>query len=369
MSLNPLKKRKLSDTKFNEVFNKKTKTSSHSTMDSNRISYPAPRNAIDNRIEHNTENDSQMEEVQSPSDLRSPHAKFSDEDRGLDSDSPSNQNQFITQWETYPYLQSVRLPIQPGSICDFTIDWGDGTPLQHIDSENPEIDVANISHSYKEVGIHTIVIDGVLHGFTFYLHNYSLKRKRSIKRIMNWSSNLILADNGSQFMDCINLRITALNTPNLVMNRNLSRCFKNVTHLMINSIRNWNVSTVQNVSQMFENCSMFNGDLSCWKLGNVTNATAMLRGCEIFNSNLSNWDTKSLEHISYMFYGCQSFSCEGLTLWNINRIRNATLVLKGVANQVDLDSLRQSWLQARQNGTQDQALNKLYDLGVYHNEL
>ena len=49
-------------------------------------------------------------------------------------------------------------------------------------------------------------------------------------------------------------------------------------------LENWNVSNVDNMSNMFYNCKKFDCDLSSWDVSNVNNMDFMFYGCD----NLKN---------------------------------------------------------------------------------
>ena len=55
-------------------------------------------------------------------------------------------------------------------------------------------------------------------------------------------------------------------------------------------LENWDVSNVENMSGMFEECENFNCDLSKWDVSNVENMLDMFRDCIKFNCDLSKWN-------------------------------------------------------------------------------
>ena len=55
-------------------------------------------------------------------------------------------------------------------------------------------------------------------------------------------------------------------------------------------LENWDVSNVENMSGMFEECENFNCDLSKWDVSNVENMFDMFRDCIKFNCDLSKWN-------------------------------------------------------------------------------
>ena len=55
-------------------------------------------------------------------------------------------------------------------------------------------------------------------------------------------------------------------------------------------LENWDVSNVENMSGMFEECENFNCDLSKWDVSNVENMLDMFRDYIKFNCDLSKWN-------------------------------------------------------------------------------
>lgn len=55
-------------------------------------------------------------------------------------------------------------------------------------------------------------------------------------------------------------------------------------------LENWDVSNIENMSGMFEECENFNCDLSKWDISNVENMLDMFRDCIKFNCDLSKWN-------------------------------------------------------------------------------
>jgi surface protein len=67
-------------------------------------------------------------------------------------------------------------------------------------------------------------------------------------------------------------------------------------------ISKWNVSNVENMSDMFY-YSDFNGDISNWDVSNVKNMQNMFLYSE-FNNDISNWKINSKCDTTYMFRSC-----------------------------------------------------------------
>ena len=75
-------------------------------------------------------------------------------------------------------------------------------------------------------------------------------------------------------------------------------------------IRDWDVSAVTDMSQMFHGASAFNQDLSKWDVSAVANMWFMFNGASAFNQDLSKWDVSAATSMRYMFYGASAFDRE-----------------------------------------------------------
>ena len=69
-------------------------------------------------------------------------------------------------------------------------------------------------------------------------------------------------------------------------------------------ISQWDVSSVEDMNFMFNNCPNFNCDLSKWVVSNVEYMALMFDGCKNFNQDISNWDVKKVEENINMFNNC-----------------------------------------------------------------
>ena len=61
-------------------------------------------------------------------------------------------------------------------------------------------------------------------------------------------------------------------------------------------LSNWDVSSVQRMTQTFLSATSFNSDLSNWDVSSVTSMLSMFSYASSFNSDLSNWNVSSVIH-------------------------------------------------------------------------
>ena len=65
-------------------------------------------------------------------------------------------------------------------------------------------------------------------------------------------------------------------------------------------IRDWDVSKVTSMKELFKDKKDFNDDLSRWDVSNVTDMYCMFRNATSFNSDLSGWNVSNVTHISHI---------------------------------------------------------------------
>ena len=71
-------------------------------------------------------------------------------------------------------------------------------------------------------------------------------------------------------------------------------------------VSNWDVSNVENMSNMFSGCIKFNCDLSNWNVSNVEDMEYMFVNCKNLKCDLSKWDVSKVKDMTVMFYNCNS---------------------------------------------------------------
>src|SRR5690606_25210510 len=113
-----------------------------------------------------------------------------------------------------------------------------------------------------------------------------------------------------------NLKITATDIPDLSGVTDLSFAFSHSGIDEIPNVNGWDVSTVTNLSNLFEDVTGFNQSLDNWDVSNVTDMRFMFDGATSFNQSLDSWDVRKLEDFSYMFREASSFD-QSLAAWQL----------------------------------------------------
>jgi surface protein len=86
-------------------------------------------------------------------------------------------------------------------------------------------------------------------------------------------------------------------------------------------INDWNVSSVTDMSSLFEGQALFYEPLDRWDVSNVKNMRLMFKDCSRFNQPLNNWNVSNVENMSNMFMYCRRFN-QPLNDWNVSHVNN-----------------------------------------------
>ena len=212
---------------------------------------------------------------------------------------------FIATFRTTTANESISLPYNSSGTYSGTIDWGDGTVVANS--------YANRTHTYINSGDYDITILGDCIGF--FAQNY-----QKIVNIKQWGNGFRLINNlnGSYFYGNNSLDITATDTLDLTGITNLKFMFYQNFILVLNdSINNWDVSNIDNMEQMFRQCSLFNQPLNNWNVSSVTTMQYMFFSCSSFNQPLNNWNVSNVTTMQNMFRNCASFN-QDISTWNFS---------------------------------------------------
>jgi surface protein len=84
---------------------------------------------------------------------------------------------------------------------------------------------------------------------------------------------------------------------------------------------NYNICTtlVTDMTELFQNNTLFNSDIGFWDTTNVTAMTSMFEGASSFNQNIGSWNLSSLTTLRYMFFNAASFN-QDISSWNISNV-------------------------------------------------
>ena len=87
----------------------------------------------------------------------------------------------------------------------------------------------------------------------------------------------------------------------------MSNMFENKTNFD-GDISHWDTSSVDDMSYMFFNADAFNQSIGEWDTSQVENMGSMFFGASAFNQPIGSWDTSQVENMGYMFFGASAFN-------------------------------------------------------------
>jgi len=175
---------------------------------------------------------------------------------------------FITTWNTTNIGSSnntsIKIPTYSGEIYDYDIDWeNDGIfDAHHITGDT--------SHDYGTAGIYTVAIRGIFPRIYF---------------------NKISNDN---------CKITSIDKWGDIEWSSMNDAFSGCSYLTLNATDTLDLSNVNDLSYMFYQDTILNGDISFWDVSTITNMSYMLSSTFDFNQNLGNWDISNVMDMTGM---------------------------------------------------------------------
>ncbi|MDB4266785.1 BspA family leucine-rich repeat surface protein [Flavobacteriaceae bacterium] len=114
-----------------------------------------------------------------------------------------------------------------------------------------------------------------------------------------------------------NQDITSWDTSNVTT---MSKMFNGAT-LFNQDIGSWDTSSVTDMSQMFAVAKAFNKNISSWDTSSVTNMFRMFVFTDEFNQDIGSWDTSSVTNMEQMFYYAISFD-KDIGSWDTSSVTN-----------------------------------------------
>ncbi len=205
---------------------------------------------------------------------------------------------FVATMITTSSYEEVILPLVSGYDYDFTIDWGDGSPLQNVTSW----DSPNRSHNYTTgPQLYTVTIRGSMptwrYGFSWNPNGTPIHLQEIVSiGDVGFGENISQFD--FMFSGCVNL--TSIPLIDTSSGQNFSNMFAYCLNLT--SIPELNTSSGQDFSGMFQGCSSLTTILEL-DTSSGQNFGGMFYGC-INLTSIPELNTSSGQDFSNMFYDC-----------------------------------------------------------------
>lgn len=232
------------------------------------------------------------------------------------------QNAFITTWKTdnigTSNNSSITIPTT-GIGYNYDVDWDNDGVFDEFGL------TGNVTHDFLVPGVYTVRIQGDFP--RIYFNNSDDKRK--IISIDQWGT-LAWQSMQAAFFGAAELIYNATDTPDLSLVTDVSKMFMNAI-LFDGNINSWDVSTITNMSMMFQNANSFNNNLNTWDVSSVTDMSAMFRGNFSFNGNITTWDVSSVVDMNRMFFAAQSFN-QGLSTWDVSNVTDMQMIFRNATS-------------------------------------
>jgi len=241
--------------------------------------------------------------------------------------NPNSPTNFITIWTPHQ-SGNIYIPMDNSEEYNFDIYWENvnntainGSATNITEATLYQINDFDNIHAYKIEGVtigekYRIEISG---NFPIFKTHYTVSA--TILEVSQWGSAMKWKNMVSAFNNCSRLDVTATDTPDLSDVNSLWKMFENCYELNgENANWNWNTSTITSMSSMFVNCNKFNGDISLWDVSNVSDMTQMFANSR-FNRDISLWNVSNLIHAANMF--SNSWYNHSLGNWKLTNLTNA----------------------------------------------
>ncbi len=230
----------------------------------------------------------------------------------------SAQSEFITTWKTNnPGISEdnqITIPTYPGETYDYTVDWGDGTSDMNV--------TGNITHTYVQPGTYKVKISGIFPRIYFFGSSWQDNTPMDNKKLITidqWGS----IEWGSMefaFLNCTEMDVTALDVPLLSNSTNMNSMFNGCYSLKgSSSFASWEVSSIEQMNDLFADCFIFNQDISSWNVGNVNGMSYMFSDAQLFNSDIGSWNVANVKDMSGMFQNALAFN-QDIGSWNVSQV-------------------------------------------------
>ncbi len=135
----------------------------------------------------------------------------------------------------------------------------------------------------------------------------------------------------SAFRGCNNLNITATDVPNLSGVNSMSSMFNDCSSLNgPSNIGSWNTSAVTDMDWAFSHASAFNQDIGGWNTSAVTNLDSMFRLASAFNQDIGSWNTSAVTDMNSMFRLASAFN-QDIGGWSTSAVTDMNWMFGGAS--------------------------------------
>lgn len=220
---------------------------------------------------------------------------------------------FVTKWKTTTPDEEVIIGTgEEEYVFNYTIDWGDGT-VQQLNTPNP-------LHTYTTPGTYVVAIQGQFPAFGNDNEGLDIGTHQCIS-MEQWGA-IVWKNLDYAFLSFSPMEYNATDIPNLDEVESVDFMFGNgEISYNNNSIKDWDVSNVEDMDRMFAGASNFNIDISSWDVSMVTDMSYMFYEATSFNQPIGNWGEKTNQviNMTQMFGWATSFD-QPIDNWNVSNV-------------------------------------------------
>lgn len=243
---------------------------------------------------------------------------------------------FVTTWTTDNASEEAAFPLQLNDglghdyVYDFTVDWGDGTPIETISAYQ-----ARVNHTYTDAGTYQVRMSGTCERVYFF-NDAAKNRLKSVDNLGSMGWYYV----NKMFYTCYQLTSFTVGTAVLPNLTSLVGMFDLLSALTTLDITGLETGILTDISLMFQTCSGLTSisGLSVIDTSSVTDASGMFKGAaNIISLDLSTWDFSSIETISNMFHTCYDLTT--LSLPDFTNSSSLTTMLYAFYSCISLGSL------------------------------
>jgi surface protein len=95
-------------------------------------------------------------------------------------------------------------------------------------------------------------------------------------------------------------------------------------------IDRWDVSKIEDMSELFKHKYKFNEYIGSWDVSNVTDMDFMFDGAHAFNQDIGSWDVSKVTKMSYMFHHAKAFN-QDIGSWDVSRVTDMSSMFDGAS--------------------------------------
>lgn len=229
------------------------------------------------------------------------------------STSPIIENEwFVTQWQG----DSINVyDINGENISVYYREYGENVWRKyHYDSSGTSFCIKGLDNT-KTYELRLFGMDRI----QFTDHSNIENRNDNLRKVTQWGATK-WATMQRTFFGCRNLDITATDVPDLTKCNSLKSTFYFCQNLIYNNtINNWDVSNIKDMSNMFTKAEKFNQNINDWIVSNVEDMSFMFCYASVFNQPLNNWDVSQVRNMNTMFYSAKMFN-QNISNWDVRNV-------------------------------------------------